>query len=289
MEQTVRLGPRRRLKVLELGERNGTPIFWLHGTPGARVPPTAVERDAVKKGIRLVGYDRPGYGGSTRHRGRRVGDVATQVEAIADALGLDRFGVWGFSGGGAPALACAAQLPQRVVAAADMAGAAPYRAKGFDWTAGMGEMNVQEYQLARDDPAAFERLSRRERSEWLKVTPGQLRKAWASLLSPVDRAAMDLETTRWLVQQIRVGMARSSLGMVDDSLSQVRPWGFDPTRIRVPVQVWHGGEDRFVPFSHGKWVASHVPTAEAHLLPKEGHISLARYIPKVQSWILSQF
>jgi pimeloyl-ACP methyl ester carboxylesterase len=253
------------------------------------VPSDAAVRDATKKGIRLIGYDRPGYGGSTRSPGRRVGNVAREVVAIADDLGIDRFGVWGHSGGGAPALACAALLPKRVVAAVSMAGLAPFRARGLDWTDGMGEMNVTEYKLSRSDPAAYERLTRKERLAWLKATPAQMEKAWASLISPVDRAAMDKAMGRWLVRSIRVGMARSHVGMLDDALSQTIPWGFNPSRIRVPVQVWHGGEDRFVPFAHGRWNASHVPTAEAHLLPREGHVSLLKHLPEIHGWLVSQF
>lgn len=72
--------------------------MWLHGMPGSR-------------GVRHVGdgylthrlcvytYDRPGYGRSTRMPGRRVADVAADVRAIADAVGLDRFAVGGVSAG----------------------------------------------------------------------------------------------------------------------------------------------------------------------------------------------
>jgi hypothetical protein len=59
--------------------------------------------------------DRPGYGGSTRRPGRSVPGVAEAVRALADAQGWKRFAVFGGSGGGPHALACAALLPERVI------------------------------------------------------------------------------------------------------------------------------------------------------------------------------
>ncbi|MFZ1024485.1 MAG: alpha/beta fold hydrolase, partial [Thermoplasmata archaeon] len=67
--------------------------------------------DAARRGLRLIGYDRPGYGSSAPMRGRRVADAALDVLAIANHLNLDRFAIWGHSGGGPHALACAAILP----------------------------------------------------------------------------------------------------------------------------------------------------------------------------------
>ncbi|MEV5498836.1 alpha/beta fold hydrolase [Nonomuraea fuscirosea] len=113
----------RRLAVAQRGLiPRGSPVFYLHGTPGSRVGPLPKHGLLYRLGIRLITYDRPGYGDSDRQVGRQVGDVASDVATIADRLGLDRFAVVGRSGGGPHALACAALLGDRVTRAAVLVG-----------------------------------------------------------------------------------------------------------------------------------------------------------------------
>src|ERR1039457_6640174 len=107
-EGAGRLSGRRKLSVETLGAPEGKPVFLLHGTPGSRYGPRPRGIILYRLGIRLITYDRPGYSGSDRNRGRSVADAADDVAAIADALGIDRFSVVGRSGGGPHALACAA-------------------------------------------------------------------------------------------------------------------------------------------------------------------------------------
>ena len=285
-ERTVVLADGRTLRVAEYGVPEGRPVFFLHGTPSCRLayPPAAA--DARSKGIRLIGYDRPGYGGSSPAPGRRIVDVAHDVAAIADHLGLRRFGVWGFSGGGAPALACAAALPDRVAAAACLAGVAPYPAEGLDWMAGAGESNAEDFAMMLHDRAAWEAKSRRERDEMLAAGPVQLAAILSTLLSEVDRASLTDEMANWLVATAHEGLRPGEAGMRDDNLSCALPWGFDLATIRVPLQVRHGGQDRFVPIAHGEWLAARIPNVEAHLEPALGHLSLLRRVPDVHAWLV---
>lgn len=289
-EHAVRTGARTTLQVLEDGPPDGLPVFTLHGTPGSRVVYPAFVADARARGIRLLSYDRPGYGRSTPVQNRRVGDSAEDVRAIADALGIDRFAVWGFSGGGAPALACAAKLPTRVVAAAVVAGVAPYPAEGWDWLAGTGEANVTDFQLMLNDRRAWEQKSRNDRDQMMAWTRETLRTEFLSLCSEVDRAALTDEVADYLLTAMKEGLQGGAEGMREDSLSTIRPWGFDLSTVRVPVQIWHGGQDLFVPSSHGRWVAQHLPRAETHFLPTEGHLSIwLRHVPDVHAWLRSKF
>ncbi len=284
-------GPAGRvLSVVEDGDPRGRPVFALHGTPGGRLLYGRHVADAKKKGIRLIGYSRPGYGASTEHRGRSMADNAADVAAVADALGVDRFGVWGHSGGGSPALACAARLPGRVVAASCLAGVAPYRADGLDYTAGMGELNVEEFRRMTSDPAGWEKKLEADMIALRNAEPEQVLEMWKSLLSPVDLDAISPDLVEFLMRQVKEGIAPGSAGMRDDSLSLVVPWGFEFRDVRVPHQVWHGGHDRFVPFSHGRWLVAQLPRSESHLDPEEGHLTLyQRRIPEVHDWILSHF
>src|SRR5579863_691508 len=135
----------RTLAVVEGGDPGGVPMLVHYGTPGSKLLYEPHVRDAEERGLRLFSYDRPGYGGSTRHPGRTIASCAADVTAICDALAVDRFCVWGISGGGPHALATAALLPDRVAAAAALAPVAPYDAEGLDFYDGMGEQNIEEF------------------------------------------------------------------------------------------------------------------------------------------------
>jgi pimeloyl-ACP methyl ester carboxylesterase len=290
-DRDVRAPEGRTIRVREDGDLRGVPVFILHGQPGSRVMYRRHVEDAQRKGIRLIGYDRPGYGGSTRVLDRAVGDVAKDVEIVADALGLDRFGLWGISAGGAPALACAARLGRRAAAVASLAGVAPYPADGLDWTAGMGEYNVVDFRLMLSDRPAWEAKNEKELVELQDATPAQLVESLASLLSEVDRAACTAEFAQFLYENMHEAFRPGIGGSVDDCLSGVRPWGFELPDIRGPVLYWHGEQDRFVPVSHGRWIAARLPShADVRITPEDGHLTLyANRIPAVHDWLLGQY
>ncbi len=244
--------------------------------------------DAARRGLRLIGYDRPGYGGSSPLRGRRVVDAARDVAAIADDLGLERFAVWGHSGGGHHALACAAVLPERVVAASCLASDAPFSvvtAEGGDWFRGWSDWHTQFYRAMMHDPTILDTVTAPEIS-----TREQFRARVSSLLSEVDRVALTDELVDYAIATEREGQRDGLAGGRDDALAELAPWGFDLSAIRVPLQVWHGALDRFVPFVQGEWLVAHLPRAEAHLETDEGHLSLfERRIPEVQAWLARHF
>ncbi|TML18371.1 MAG: alpha/beta hydrolase [Actinobacteria bacterium] len=142
---TVTTSNGRSLTVYDAGDPDGRPILFHHGTPASGKPFDPHIAFALEHGVRLISYDRAGYGNSTRHAGRAVFDVVRDVEAIADALALERFATWGLSGGGPHALATAAGLPHRVVAVASVASIGPPDLTGLDLTEGMGEGNIVEF------------------------------------------------------------------------------------------------------------------------------------------------
>jgi pimeloyl-ACP methyl ester carboxylesterase len=224
--------------------------------------------------MRLLGYDRPGYGGSDHHPARRVADAAADVAAIADALGIERFAVEGGSGGGPHALACAALLSSRVVAAASLAGVAPYPAEALDWLDGMGHDNVLEFSAALAGRDELESFLRGLAGQMLASEPESLAEALRTLCSPADVAALTGEYAEYLHAAVRRGVSESIEGWIDDDFAFVTPWGFQLKDIRVPVQLWHGAEDLFVPIAHGRWLAERIPGVEAHLLDGEGHLTI---------------
>ena len=279
----------RRLRVSQAGDPGGVPVLCLHGTPGSRLlEPTDVAR-AQRRGIRLLSYDRPGYGGSDRLEGRNVADCAADVRAVAEGLGIRRLAVWGVSGGGPHAAACAALLSGLVPAVAVLASIAPYGAPKLDYLSGMGELNVQDIQLQLSDPAAARRKADSEREEMLAGGVAEMTEMMRSLIAPVDAEALSGELGTFLHESMRVGLEASADGFWDDGVAHLADWGFGLTQIQTPVLVMHGREDRFVPFAHGEWLAGAIPRAEARLSESDGHISLlVNHLDEVYDWLLER-
>jgi pimeloyl-ACP methyl ester carboxylesterase len=271
------------------GEPDGKPILVHTGEPMSRRLYGGWIADAEKKGIRLIGYDRPGYGGSTAHPGHTVASGAQDVRAIAEALGHDRLGVWGISGGGPYALGCAALLPDVAVAVAAVASLAPWGAEGFDYFAGMGESNVEGFKLFFSDPEASRRDLREGREEILAATPEQFAEELESLLSPVDAEVLTGDLARWLTETHKVALSAGDQGWWDDGAAKLTSWGFDLRDIRVPVKIWHGHQDRFVPVQHGQWLAASIPGAEADISDRDGHLTMIGRIGEIHDWLLRHF
>ena len=279
----------RTLTVREGGDPEGFPVLSISGTPGSSMLYPPHIRDAAIQGIRLFSYDRPGYGGSTRQKSRKVADCAADIATVSDALGLERFAVWGISGGGPHALAAAALLPDRVIAVAALASVAPYDADGLDFLEGMGEQNVEEFGKIFEGEDVHRASMEKQREELLSATPEQLVELWQTLLGPSDREVATGVLAAFLLDHIRAGIGPSGDGWIDDDLAFVAPWGFDLASIRIPVQIWQGAQDQFVPYGHGVWLAEHIPGVDARLTAEDGHLTLAeRRVPQVHRWLLER-
>lgn len=263
------------IHVEEFGEPDGKPVLVHPGSPGSRrlFRPDA-ELAAHQFGLRLLSYDRPGYGGRRRRPGRRVADAVTDVRRIAEDLGLERLGMWGFSGGGCYALACAALLPDLVTGAAVFASLAPYGSPGLDFCAGNSPEYAAEVELFFTDPPTARKHWRQDADQIcaaLSAPEGWMAR-WGDVAGTDD--AHSYEVARHLAAVIRDSLSGGDDGWWDDWAAILTPWGFDPAGIRVPVQLWHGVGDRAVPIVHGCWLADHVPGIVAHLSEAEDHTNV---------------
>jgi pimeloyl-ACP methyl ester carboxylesterase len=268
-EFDVSLGDRRVLHAYDTGTGN-LAVFWHHGTPNIGTPPRPLFEASQRLGIRWVSYDRPGYGGSTPKHGRSIETAAEYVAAIADSLGIDRFAVMGHSGGGPHALACAALMPARVQAAVSAAGLAPFQAP-FDWYAGMCASGLASLTAAGQGREAKESYQLSGVDYDPEFTPG-------------DLAALNGDWA-WLNEVVGPAVAGGPGGLIDDDVAYVTPWTFDPAGITAPILLLHGEQDRVVPSSHSKWLASACPTAELRLMPDAGHISVLGGAQSALEWL----
>lgn len=264
----------RTLEVTVTGPAGATPLVFHHGTPGSGRQLTSVAGAARARGLRLVTWSRPGYAGSTPQPGRRVVDVVSDTAAVLDALGCDTTLVAGWSGGGPHALACGALLPERVLGTLCIAGVAPYAAEGLDWLGGMGEDNLAEFGAALAGEPALRAFLEAARGELVGITADDVATSMASLLPPVDVAALTGELAEDLAAGFRDAVSHGIEGWLEDDLAFVQPWGFDLAAMTRPALVWQGSEDLMVPFAHGRWLADRVPGASTHLEVGEGHLSI---------------
>lgn len=251
-------------------EHGDLAVVWLHGTPNIGTPPKPLFAVAERLGIRWVSYDRPGYGGSSPLPGRTIASAAADVAAVADALGIDRFTVFGHSGGSPHALACAALLGDRMPAAIGGAGMAPFGAEGLDWFAGMSGSSVGSLGSAARGRAAKEAYEASDTAEME--------------FAPADHAAFAGDWG-WFGEVVGPAVAAGPAAQIDDDLAYVTPWGFDPATITVPVLLLHGELDRVIPASHARWLADHCPTAELRTFPDDGHISVLNHAEPALEWL----
>lgn len=273
--RTVKLRDGRTLAYEDVGDPAGDPVFDLHGSPGCRLTGRHPDPASVgAAGLRVISYDRPGYGGSTRQPARRVVDCAADVAAIADQLGIERFAVRGGSGGGPHALAAAARLPERVSRVACVVGVAPYDADGLDWLAGMDPVNVTEtgWALAGELTLAPE-LQRKAQECLAHVDEDPTVLHADTNLSESDRAVLaDPGTRETMRAAIREMFAAGAWGWIDDDLALLGAWGFDVHEVSVPVEIHYGEQDVLVPAAHGRWLAAQIPHAQVIVDKDAGHL-----------------
>jgi len=272
VEGTIDIGEQ-RLGFCEFGARGGRPVFWMHGTPGAKrqLAPLA-KQHAADNDIRIIGLDRPGVGFSTPQRYEAVVDFAADVERVADTLGLDRFAVVGLSGGGPYALACAHALGDRVPAVGVLGGVAPTTgeeaaAGGVTALAPYFTHGLRYAEPLLGPPVALLGLG-------IAPVADVLLKVVHRLMSPDDRRMLDEPgIADMFIDDILRGIRRGGLGAVlQDVVLFGRDWGFRVRDITHRVHWWHGVDDAIIPYAHGEHVARLLPSCTFTPYPGGAHL-----------------
>ena len=248
------------LRYCLYGPADGFPVVFHSGSPSSRWKwPTLIE-PMRQSNLRLLAYDRPGYGGSTRRPGRTVADAVHDVRALADAHGWDRFAVFGGSGGGPHALACAALLADRVTRCAVLSGVKP----------------ADPGTPPQDEPELRSRLA-----EVSAEIMGRIDDGGPELPTEPGRPALNDPDA---MARLRATFIDGMHGWVDDSLAFARPWGFELATITVPVGIWRGITDTTISTEHADYLLAHIATAQGHV-HSGGHLPGADVYHEIYNWL----
>jgi len=227
-------------------------------------------------GARVITYDRPGYGRSTRLPGRPVVQAAADVITIADALGYGEFAIGGVSGGGPHALAVAALHGGRVARCATVVGLGPYGAPDLDFFAGMSPDDQAAWHLAEQ---SADKLAARLLSDVAALVQ--------ALKAGVPMPGIGDWDRQMLIDALGEASAQGAGGTIDELLAMVRPWGFDVADIAVPTRLMVAREDQGVPLSHGQWLARHISGAVLEEVPG-GHFGPRNEEEALMAWLATQ-
>lgn len=220
----------------------------------------------ASNGVLSVAFGRSGYVGSTPKPGRITIDIAHDVAELADFLGVKRMVNVGLSGGGQHAIATG--LDPRSVGVVTSGSLAPFEEMGEDFYLGMQQADIDEYADAL-----------RDIKDLVKRFQGGLATDPSAQFTPKEVSANDKraqQSPSWkiLFDSCDLTMKSGWDWVADDYSSYLRPWGFDPREIRVPVILWQGGLDKNVPPQHGQWLAKHIPNSKLKLIEDESHVGL---------------
>jgi pimeloyl-ACP methyl ester carboxylesterase len=264
----------RELAWLESGDPKGPAVFVFHGTPGSRLEVSCDHVPIISSGVRFIAVDRPGYGHSAFQRGRRLSDWASDVTRLADHLKIDGFSV------------IARFIPERVLGAGIVSGVGPLAEPGAE--KGMMGFNRAVTRLARRSQyfvyptfALSAAIFRRWPELALRAASGQMPKSDIEIMSrPSVRSAY--------VDTYRRAPSTSALAAAQDFALFASDWGFRLDDINVPVNIWHGDDDRNVPISHGRLQAERIPGARLHECPGEGHLLVIDRLEEILRTVSAQ-
>jgi pimeloyl-ACP methyl ester carboxylesterase len=274
LNQQIKLPDGRKLGFDEHGPPNGTPLFYFHGTPSSRIEFNQVRNEALLESlnIRVIAPDRPGIGLSSFQSGRHFLDWPSDVLSLADHLGFNRFGIVGYSGGGAYAAVCAFAIPERITRAGIVSGVGPFTEPKL--VVAIPQENQRFLHLSNQKPW-LSRLMIRMMGAMIRIAPGKVIANLMASLPEADRAIVNLpEVQQTFLAMVQEALRQGPLGPQHDTRLMVTAWDFKPREIQIPVYLWHGEEDRNAPIAMGRYMADAIPNSQAKFYSGEGHLSL---------------
>ena len=279
-----------QLRIRDAGDSRGSPVLYFHSTPGSRLDMAFADELATEMRVRMVSFDRPGYGGSAPAR-FGLASIASDAAAVADGLGIDRFATLGQSGGGPFALAAAGVLGERVTRVGVASGCGPFdkvpgamQALDDNDRAALALLPADPVAAARGFARGFEPLV----STFREASPAQIAAGFYGMLSARDRELMrDEHLASAVGQSMKEALRQGSSGAGWDNVAWVGQWELDLTTINCPVLLWYGDEDRLCPSEHGVWLRDNLPNADLVLRPGEGHLGYREHTAEMLTALTS--
>lgn len=265
----------RTLGYLRYGADDGSPVYYFHGCPSCRFEGAPTHAPAKANGFTVYALERPGCGESSHRAGYRVLDWAADVADFADAMGHERFGIVGFSGGGVYVSACTAAIPERLRFAYDLGGWGP-----------VGDVPALSAHLAPLDRFF---LQRADAFPWLFrmsfalvglsarfLSDQGFARSIMSSMGDDDRTFITTTPTlaAFLRGIVKESFAQGSAGPTDDALRCYSPWGFSVEDIPFPTQIWHGTDDRFAPIHLAEYKHRAIKNSVLRTFPGKGHFHM---------------
>jgi pimeloyl-ACP methyl ester carboxylesterase len=248
------------------GARAGRPVVLFHGAPGSRLfSPDPVATEAA--GVRLITFDRPGYGCSDPLLDRRVADAAGDVGALLDHLGIERASIVGWSGGGPFAVATAVHAAERVARLALVSAPGPLDEVPGGWEA-LGDYQRPTAEMARREP------HRSVRSIARHMVPVQADPAsfLGSGRGP-DGDVLRGPARPMLIAQVTEALVQGAEGIASDLVAMWLDWGFRLPAVAVPTTVFQAALDRHN-HEDARCYASRIPAASLVVWDDVGHLGI---------------
>jgi pimeloyl-ACP methyl ester carboxylesterase len=258
---------------------NRIPVFYFHGFCGCRYEASFADDLAKDYGITLLSVDRPGFGKSPLRKGRTVIEWPALIEAVANHYGIDKFSIFGMSGGAPYVLATAHHLAPRVEFALVVSG--------------MGEVALTEIpsemvgfpklvlRTVAKAPWMVSPMVKAMAARWRKNPEKAVQEIRSSLGGVDEKLLSQSRYGGFLREDVREALCQGGEGIMDELKILTSPWGFQVEEIRVPVYLLHGEADPLVPVTLARWMASRIEGSRLMEFPLQGHFFAFEEIRKI--------
>ncbi len=257
-----------KLHWYEFGDSSGFPVLYFHGLFGSAFEAAQCDEYAQQLGIRVLAPDLPGFYVSSIIPAYTLSSYMDLISQWLEHLQINRFSVFGLSGGAVFALAVAHRFSDNVDKVSVVSSTAP-----FETTVMQQYMNTElkplyDVTLANRDLAI-------EKFTPLGASVEALLGAFEPLLSQSDK---DLMKQAKIMENVFESCSRAlvqGVGAYVDSIRVIRlPWSFDLSDIVTPVTVWQGMDDLLVPPQIGEYLAHRIHFSKYQPVDAGGHFCL---------------
>ena len=269
----VTLGDGRRLCYREYGQPAGAPVLMLRSALASSLVRPGEMEAAAQRGLRLVVVERPGCGLSTPDPQMTHESFARDLEAFADALGLERMVLAANSSGALLGLAAAARLGPRVrrIMLTTARFEPPRPGKGRPGMVNYFFSNLRRHPWLLDSTLFILRA---------KMSRPFMRSLVFHFFekSPADVALLEAmpDLVESLIDQTMEAVGETVQGLVHESQLMLQAERPDFSGIAAPVALWHGEADGVIPLEEmqAQLARTGLPVAELRTFPGMGHLFL---------------